>query len=319
MHDEWTKLPEKFLERLQQIIPDENKQDVLLAFCVKRPYAIRTNILKISAGVLAQKLKELGIPVKQIPWYHDAFILHNNLQLVMETELYKKGYFYIQNLSSMIPALILDPKPDEKILDIAAAPGSKTTQIAAIMENQGGIVANDISTARLYKLKMNLQIQGITNTKVTKMPGQMLWKKYPEYFDKVLVDVPCSMEGRFYCSDPKSYKDWTFRKVKVLAKLERYLLRSAVSSTKPGGIIVYSTCTLSPEENEEVIDWILSKEKTALEIERIDIQGLQSNAPILQWKNKSYNIQIKNTLRILPSKTMEGFYIAKIHKLHSTL
>ena len=148
--------------------------------------------------------------------------------------------------------------------------------------------------------------------------GETLWKKFPEYFDRTLVDVPCTMEGRIQCDDPKTYEDWSTKKIKQLSMLQKYLLRSAISATKPGGVIVYSTCTLEPEENEEVIDWVLKREKGAIEIEKITIPGLELKSGISAW-NKPFDPQITNTARIIPSGQMEGFFIAKIRKLTSTL
>lgn len=316
-------LPPKFLERLEQLVPLMRKEEVLSAFCTQRPLSIRANTLKISADELEKRLLKMGLSLERVLWNKDAFLLLNDskkiLETLMKTEFYKNGYFYIQSLSSMIPPLILAPQSKEKILDIAAAPGSKTTQMAALMQNTGEIIANDISKSRIYKLKANLKHQQVTNTKVICMPGQILWKKYPEYFDRSLVDAPCSLEGRINCHDPKTYQDWSTKKIKILSQRERFLLRAAISATKPGGLIVYSTCTLAPEENEEVIDWLLQKEKDTLDLEPIDLPGLKTDPAILQWGKHIYNSKIKNTLRILPSATMEGFFIAKIRKLRSNV
>ncbi len=316
-------LPHKFLERLEQLIPKERKEEVFKAFCTTRPLSIRANTLKISADELERRLKEIGFSTERISWNKDTFLLlddpEKTLDVLMNTEFYKKGYFYIQSLSSMIPPLVLSPRPNEKILDIAAAPGSKTTQIAALMQNTGEIIANDISKSRIYKLKANLKHQQVTNTKVICMPGQVLWKKYPEYFDRSLVDAPCSLEGMINCFDPKTYQDWSTKRIKILSQRERFLLRSAVSATRVGGIIVYSTCTLAPEENEEVIDWLLEKENGAIDLEPIDLPGLKTDPVILKWGKHVYNSKIKNAIRILPSATMEGFFIAKIRKLRSNL
>ncbi len=237
---------------------------------------------------------------------------------LMETELYKNGYLYVQSLSSMIPPLVLNPKPDEKVLDLTAAPGSKTTQIAALMHNTGEILANDKSHVRIYKLKANLELQGVTNTQVTQLPGEILWKKLPEFFDKTLVDVPCSMEGRFYTEDEKSYRDWSTNKVKLLQETQKFLLRSGIGCTKVGGTIVYSTCTLSVEENEEVINWILQKEKGNVVLEQIEINGLPTEKSIITWRDKKpFDPSIAKTMRILPSELMEGFFVAKLRKIAS--
>ena len=319
MYKDLQNLPEKFLKRVTDIIPERQQDKVFTALCTKRPITFRANILKITADELEKKLHATGIICERIPWYTDAFTLRElTLETLTKTYLYQQGYLYIQSLSSMIPVLALDPKDNEAILDLAAAPGSKTTQIAMMMHNSGQIVANDISATRVYRLKSNLEHQGVTNTKLTRIPGQFIWKKYPEYFDKTLVDAPCSLEGRINCYDPKSYQDWSPKKIELLSQRERYLLRSAISATKVGGIIVYSTCTLSPEENEEVIDWVLKKEKDAIAIEPIEIKGIEKAKPILTWKKKTYDPQIKNTLRIFPSATMEGFFVAKIRKIKPT-
>src|SRR6185503_4177192 len=129
-----------------------------------------------------------------------------------------------------------------------------------LMENRGQIIANDMSRVRLYKLAANLKTLGVTNVTTMHMRAQDLWRKFPNVFDKVLADVPCSLEGRFLTTNPKTYKNWSVKKIKILSDHQKHILRSAVSAAKPGATIVYSTCTLAPEENEEVVDWILKKD-----------------------------------------------------------
>lgn len=317
----WEILPKPFLERLRVIISPESQAEVFSTFCSERPISFRANTLKISTADLQKELIKRNIFFHPVAWSLDAFVLDKKVgkEILVESDLYTNGFIYIQSLSSMIPTLVLTPKKDELICDLTAAPGSKTTQIAMLMQNTGKIVANDISRARMFKLKANLETQGVTNTETSLMPGQALWKRYPEFFDKVLVDVPCTLEGRFSCNDPKSYKDWTPKKVKILSQLQKFLLRSAVSLTKPGGVIVYSTCTFEPEENESVVDWVLKKEGDALRIEEIDlpVSGLQQG--LVTWNKKVFDSNISKTIRVLPSNTMEGFYVAKIRKLSSTL
>jgi 16S rRNA (cytosine1407-C5)-methyltransferase len=266
-----------------------------------------------------QLLSKYGITFIELKWYKDALILpHSTSRELTALPEYNQGLFYIQNLSSMIPALVLDPKKDDLVLDLAAAPGSKTTQLAALMQNSGEIVANDISSTRIFKLKSVLETLGITNTKTINMPGEKVWQKYPEHFDKVLIDSPCSMEGRFTLLEEKSFSQWSTKKVKQLAKQQQWLLRSAISATKVGGTIVYSTCTIAPEENEGVIEWILQKEKEAVIIEPIILPEFTFQPVLKEWKNKPFSTAVSNTCRILPSHSMEGFYIAKIRKVKST-
>lgn len=312
-------LPAEFLARLSQIVPTEKYDAVLTSFCEDKPVTFRVNSLKSESVVTKNNLVSQGFQLQSIPWYKDAFILANKTKTeLQDTAEYKNGDIYIQNLSSMIPALILDPKPGETVGDIAASPGSKTTQIAALMENQGQIIANDLSRQRLFKLKDNLTNLGVTNTTIINFPGQMLWRRYPEYFDKILVDVPCSLEGEFHSDNPKTYAGWSTKKVKTLSKLQKYLLWSAVSMTKVGGTIVYSTCTLSPEENEEVVSWILKKTAGSLVVESINLDIAEKQTGLTQWGNKNFDAKVENTLRILPSKTMEGFFVAKLGKVSSS-
>jgi 16S rRNA (cytosine1407-C5)-methyltransferase len=313
-------LPKEFLEKLESLVPCDKYQTVLDSFSVKKPTTFRANTLKMTADQLEKELQEEGFEVERVSWYQDAFILKNQDQASLtRTRFFQQGYLYLQSLSSMIPPLVLHPQNNEIILDIAAAPGSKTTQIAAFLNNSGKIVANDTSRVRLYRLEANLKLQGVENTEIAQLPGQIIWKQFPEHFDKVLVDVACSMEGRFLTSEPKSYQDWAQKKVKLLAEDQKWILRSAISATKVGGGIVYSTCTISPEENEGVIDWILKKEKGAVELEEIHIPNFTGDKPILTYKEKRYNPDIIKTLRIYPSPTLEGFYIAKFRKVRSTI
>lgn len=314
------RLPQEFLLRLKEQLPSQYYSSVLHSFTIRKPTTLRANTLKITAAQLRKNLADEGIKADTIHWYSDAFTLKNiTLRQLQETKWYKDGYLYVQSFSSMIPALVLAPQPGEKILDITAAPGSKTTQMAMMMGNTGEIVANDISRVRLFKLEANLKIQGVTNVKVVSLPAQRVWRQYPEYFDKTLVDVPCSMEGRFDAHEPKSYAGWSVKKVKSLAKDQKWILRSAVSATKPGGTIVYSTCTISPEENEGVIDWILNKEKGSVKVESIIFSGVKSVQGIEKWYEETYSPEVKKTVRILPSATMEGFFVAKLKKIKSTV
>jgi NOL1/NOP2/sun family putative RNA methylase len=314
-----TTLPEKFIDRLTTFVPKDLQSSVLTSFENGKKPSFRVNTIKTSVVALLAKLTTEGFITKPVSWYNDAFILENKTKSeLLMTKVYQEGLFYMQNLSSMIPPLVLNPQETDSILDMAASPGSKTTQIATLMHNKGKIIANDKSRQRVFKLKANLDDQGVTNTQTLSLPGEFLWRKFPEVFDKVLLDAPCSMEGRISLLEPDSYKDWSSKKIKQLANLQKWLIRSAVSCVKVGGEIVYSTCALSPEENEEVIDWILEKTNHAVIIEKIHIEKLQGNDGLGKWRKKQFHESIKNCLRIYPSSTMEGFFVAKLTKIKST-
>lgn len=309
-------LPEDFLNRLKDVVPPREYPRAIDSFSQPSLVAIRVNTLSASIKEIEAALNSSDVKYETVSWYPSAFILPEaTTSNVMSMPEYGQGKIYIQSLSSMIPALALDPQENETILDLTAAPGSKTTQIAALMNNKGTIIANDISRARMYKLKENLKNFHVKNTKLTFIHGEQIWKKYPELFDKTLVDAPCSMEGRFKTNDFDSYKDWSFKKVKELSHRQKYLLRSAISTTRVGGSIIYSTCTLSPEENEEVIDWVLEKENGKIHLETVEIKGLENViGGLTSWKENVFDPSLSKTLKIVPNNKYEGFFIAKIVK-----
>ncbi len=313
-------LPQEFIEKIKGIFPPDIVKRIIEGYKSERQISVRVNTLKANENDVLEILRKADLEPQIVTWMKSAFTLpYSTSRQLTDLQIYKDGLFYIQSLSSMIPALILDPKVDELILDMAAAPGSKTTQMAAMMKNSGRIIANEPNRSRLFKLKQNLETQDVQNTEVLSLDGQSLWKKYPEYFDKVLIDVPCSVEGTFACSDPRSYSYWSPRRIKQLSKMQKWLLRSAVSCTKPGGTIIYSTCTLSPEENEEVIEWLLEKEKTSIILANIDIPEIEIFPSFKSYKHKTFHPDLQKTMRILPSQEMEGFFVAKILKKDSNV
>jgi len=312
-------LPVEFLRRLNQMYKN-NTEEILKTFKNPKPTTFRVNTIKASVNEVITALNTQGFESEEVSWYTKAFILRSKtLRELTDTEQYKRGQIYVQNLSSMIPALVLAPNPTDKVLDICAAPGSKATQLAVIMNNQGRITANDSSKNRIYRLEANRERQDARSVRIVENDARSIWQKYPEYFDCTLADVPCSMEGRFTYDDPDSYKDWSVKRLKDMMSLQKWILRSAISATKPGGTIVYSTCTLSPEENEQVIDWILKKEKGNVQVLPIDLPNAPLTQGLVSWADKTYHKSVVQTKRVTPSSLMEGFYIAKLTKLRSSI
>jgi tRNA (cytosine49-C5)-methyltransferase len=254
------------------------------------------------------------IKLEPIPWYDIAFRILDRISIGERIE-HQKGLIYSQEAVSLIPAIVLDPKLNEKILDIAAAPGSKTTQIAAMMDNQGLIVANDVSRNRISALISNIERMGAMNTAVTTLPGQRIGYLAPEYFDKVLLDAPCSLEGTIR-NTPEVLTDWKESKIKRLSKLQKGLINSAYKCLRPGGVLVYSTCTFAPEENEAVIDYLLNK-YSDVSCEPIVVSNIKTRPAILNWGDAQFDKSIKNAIRIYPQDNdTEGFFVAKIRKNH---
>ncbi len=310
-------LPKEFKERVRKIVPPEKQERVFSSFFKERPTTLRVNSLKIDEDRLALVFKEEGLSVQKYRSIPGAFILIGNSQLKHLTSLqsYREGYFYVQSLSSMLPPLALDPRPKESILDMAAAPGSKTTQMAAVMENAGSITALDSNQARIYKLLANLKTQGIENTTVTRTDARFFWRKHSEEFDRVLLDAPCTGDGRFSSKDKDSFADWSLEEIERKRFLQRSLIFSAVNCLRPGGVLVYSTCTLSPEENEGIIDFALEKFKDRLRVEELPLHLPNFCPPVVRFGDRSFHPMIKRAVRIYPDERFEGFFICRLRKV----
>ncbi len=307
--------PALFTARLSEIYTSQADR-VFSSFKQAKPLTIRVNSIKTTIADLTRYLREHNIAFESVPWYADALVLPDtDSRSLTALPWYEEGMFYIQNLSSMIPAVVLDPQPGEHILDLTAAPGSKTTQLASLMHNEGSIVANDISSNRLYKLKANLSRYGVTNTHVKNGAAERFWQNHYEEFDKVLLDAPCSMESILIENDEASYADWSVKEIKHLARKQQWMLRSAISACKPGGLVIYSTCTFAPEENEQVIDWILQKDGKKIQLEDITLPGTELMNGITSFEGNNYNPEVTKTKRVVPSEQMEGFFIAKMRKI----
>ena len=247
--------------------------------------SFRVNTLKSSVDDFQKWAHEKKWTLDPVPWCSEGFFVEQKVSSFEPFDgaqdrrpqddtttsalgkdlLHQLGHTYMQEAASMLPIALLDPKPGETILDMAAAPGSKTTQIAAAMQNTGVIIANDIQEKRLWTLRAALQRSGVLNTILTKKRGEWFGKQMTECFDRVLCDAPCSAQG--VCrKDPKALKYCNPKRVKSLQNTQIALLESAVHSAKVGGRIVYSTCTLTPEENEGVILDILKKFDGKIEV-----------------------------------------------------
>ncbi len=312
MPEGWERLPPEFISRLKDIYPSSYHRRILRAFVKRRPTTFRCNTLKSNMDEVKEELKKRGFRFRNPPYPPLSFILEEGtLRELEKTSLYEEGKIYVQSLSSMVPPLILNPRPGERILDLCSAPGSKTTQISALMRNEGEIVAVEKSKIRFYKLKANLDRLGVKNVLPLLRDGTKLPSHFRESFDRVLVDAPCSGEGTFSLDNPRSFAYWSLRKVKEMARKQKRLLLSGIFALKRGGILVYSTCTLSPEENEGVVDWVLRREK--LEVEEIEIP-VETHPGIGEWGGRVFSPCLKKAVRILPSLHWEGFFIVRLRK-----
>ncbi len=225
------------------------------------------------------------------------------------------GYYYIQEIASMLPVLVLNPKPHERVLDLCASPGSKTTQIAARMENTGLLIANEVKFGRIKILAANTERCGVMNVIMTRKDGIALCKRFKDenfLFDKILLDAPCSGEGTIR-STPRTLEMWNINTIKLLSNLQKSLIDSALEILKPNGELVYSTCTHAPEEDEEIADFALKNFK--VKIEKIELP-LKTSPGITKWEEKEYLEDVKYSCRVYPNLAdTEGFFIVKLKKL----
>ncbi len=272
------------------------------------PTTIRVNTLKITREEMVERFKKNGWEFEQASFWKNAFIIKSKVSIGNTLE-YFLGYIHGQTFSSMIPPLVLNPKEGEKILDMCAAPGSKTTQMAQLMNNKGIIVANDKYVNRLKSLRDNVQRAGATNVVITHMDGRS-FSKLSYNFDKVLLDAPCTGTGTIM-KNFEIIRTYNPTGSKKMSALQKQLLASAI---KVSDEVIYSTCSLEPEEDEEVIDWAIRK--FGVKLERIKIKGINLSKGITEWEGKEFDEEVKKAVRIYPHKNpgFEGFFIARLTK-----
>ena len=304
-------LPEDFETRIREILPPGAD----CAFEGRVLQTFRVNTLKGSVEEALAGLSERKIDFKRVDFCPYAFIVEKSVGGdLLKSDLASEGRIYAQGLESIVPVMVLDPKPGEKVLDLCAAPGSKTSQIAMHMQNKGYLKANEPIRDRLYRLKAVLQLTG-AQAQISSTDGRRL-QEHGALYDRILVDAPCSCEGRFNAGDPKSFGYWSVRKIKEMSHKQKGLLLNASRMLRPGGVLVYATCTFAPEENEEVVDWFLRKSEDHFEPIPIKLEGVSSYPCLSQWQKRSYDARVSAALRILPDERMEGFFIAKFINSH---
>jgi NOL1/NOP2/sun family putative RNA methylase len=303
-------IPKDFKARYAKILGKENKE--FLKYCsLPLRKCIRINTLKVeNKEEFVKELREKW-KIEKVPFCDYAYFVNEGIELG-KTEEYFFGKIYIQEASSLIPPIVLNPFQKDFVLDACAAPGSKTTQLAQIMDNKGCIIANDINLRRIKSLRFNIEICGALNVVVTRM-NAIKFVKFPERFDKILVDAPCSCEGVIR-KNWNVLSRWSLKTIRYLSYQQKKILRACLIALKKEGTLVYSTCTLAPEENEEVIDYALKN--FDLEVEKIKLPNLKAREGILEWNGKKFDERISNTIRIYPQdNNTEGFFVAKLRKL----
>lgn len=299
-------IPMEFLNRMRELLTKNEYQEFLDSFNMPRYYGLRINTLKIS---VEDFLKISPFKLSPIPWTKDGFYYEEG-EFPGKHPYYHAGLYYIQEPSAMLPGAILDAKPGEKILDLCAAPGGKAVQIAAGMKGQGLLVANDISNDRVKGLVKNIELYGIKNAIVTNDTPAKLSENFQNYFDKILIDAPCSGEGMLRKDEEaaKGMKNFTTDKCTLM---QWEILKNIDSMLKVGGNLLYSTCTFSPEEDEKMISRFLTEYNNYELVEIPKNAGIEGGRP--EWADG--NKELLKTARLWPHKLKgEGHFVALLRK-----
>lgn len=306
----------KIFDYLASLYGEESSK-AYLEFIEKEPSQyIRVNSLKADPQKLAETLlNDYGIKTETVAGFSHCLKITEKNDLLGKTIEHINGDYYVQGLSSMIPPLILNPGKNDIVLDLCAAPGSKTTGLGELMNNKGTLIANEIQLDRVKMLVYNIDRMNLVNTGVIHTKGEWLSKYYTDHFDKVLVDAPCS--GLGIIQKKGEVNDWwSLERVERLGDLQLRLLIAAIKMTKVGGEIVYSTCTLTPEENELILDKVLHK--YPVEVMEIDVP-VKSHPALSEYNGVQLNKEIMKGKRIFPWEAdTDGFFIIKLKKTDDT-
>ena len=296
-------IPNFLTKRLERQYGLDIKEEILKGYLKKRYVTFRVNRIKSSVENIEEILRNNNIEFEKVAWFEDAFIVKNSLEKdITKLDIYKNGEIYLQSLSSMLPPIVLDPREGEDILDMAAAPGGKTTQIASMTNNKANITAYEMNKIRAEKLKYNIEKQATNRVLIINKDSRNIEDFFS--FDKILLDAPCSGSGTLNLNDNNIEKYFTEYLIEKSSKLQLSLLKKASNIVKPGGYIIYSTCSILDVENEDIIDKLIKQEN--LKIEPIEINGVDE-LPTIKTK-------LPGTICIKPTELYEGFFIAKLIK-----
>ena len=298
-----SELPQFFIEMLEKQYGTEITKKIINGYNGKRLVSLRVNTLKSNSNDIRNKLDKAGIKYENVFFSENAFIIRNVDEKAIKTlDIYEKGEIYLQSLSSMLPPIILNPQEGADILDMAAAPGGKTTQMAALSQNKAHITACEINNIRAERLKYNVEKQGATCVYIMQKDSRQIDDFFS--FDQILLDSPCSGSGTINLDDYNLNKTFTKKLIDKSTASQIALLKKTIKILKPGREMVYSTCSILSCENEDIINKVIKESN--VEIVPIEYEWIEK-LPLLPTK-------ISGTLCVCPDENFEGFFIAKIRK-----
>lgn len=297
-------VPAYLAQLLRAQYGEETAERIAQGYAAQRVVTLRANPLKTDAQTVRERLAAQDIETSPVPWYADAMIVRGAREDALTgLDLYERGEIYLQSLSSMIPPLLLGAKPGENVLDMAAAPGGKTTQIAALTGNQAMVTACEMNKIRAERLRYNVQRQGATRVTVMNIDSRNLDDLFS--FDRILLDAPCSGSGTVQLGSPRSKGQFSREFLSRTTKQQEALLHKALRLLRPGCEMIYSTCSVLTQENEEIVSRVLRK--TGALIVPLELAAFDS-VPRLP-------VSIPGTLCVAPYELHEGFFVAKIRRM----
>lgn len=308
-------LPPALADRLRLIFPAPCIDAVLESFSAIRPVGVRVNPLRGTIAGFMEWAAAEGISLDPVPGQPTGFVVpHSQRERMTHSPLVDSGQVYLQGVSSQYAAPLLGVAPGQTVLDLAAAPGGKTTHLAALMENRGKLAAVEPVRDRFFRLRANLERMGVTIARTYLADGRSVGRKTGERFDRVMLDAPCSSEARIRLTEPDSLRIWSLRKVAECSRKQAALIVSAFDALLPGGQLLYCTCSFAPEENERIVTRLLQERPYRAEL--IDLPELAVDAlPGLEsFQSEQFASEVKLARRIIPGPGWEGFFFALIRK-----
>jgi 16S rRNA C967 or C1407 C5-methylase (RsmB/RsmF family) len=307
-------VPEVFRDRLVAICGDSIAASVLHSFAVPRPLSFR--MLECDGAKAVQdEFKGAGITLNAVPWCPDAFYADGGARpLLRQTEAWSGRRVFVQSASSMAAAMALEVEPGLHVLDLCAAPGGKTAMLGRCQQGKGVLLANDRSRSRLRSLRDVLGQHGIRHAELSCRPGESFGGTHRGCFDRVLVDAPCSGEGMLHSGDVAGWAQWSVNRIRRLARQQERLLTAGLRCLRPGGVLVYATCTYAPEENESVLDRVLAKIDVPVTLEALP-EGLPEGLPgLTSWQGRDFDPSVHLARRLLPDGCCTGFFMARFRR-----